>query len=83
MAYATILNRKPMLNISTPAAVDVDIRACARTVFTHFGEAATLYAGVKLAEAEAEDNAEAVAVWMRIAAVIADFEGMEASTAIH
>jgi len=83
MASISGLSRRPRINISTPAAVDVDIRTCARVVFDHFGDASVLYAAVKLAEAEAEGNQEAVAVWMRIAAVISDFEGMHASTSIH
>jgi hypothetical protein len=83
MAGISGLNRRPRINITTPAAVDIDIRTCARVVFDHFGDAAILYAAVKLAEAEAEGNREAVAVWMRIAAVIGDFDGMHASTSIH
>ncbi len=73
---------QPALRIAA-RATDGDIRRCAQVVFDHFGAAANLYALVKLREAEREGNTPAVAVWVRIAGVIASFEGMEASTAIH
>ena len=62
---------------------EADIRRCAQVVFAHFGAAANLYALAKVREAEAEGNGTGMAVWMKIGAAVASFEGMEASTSIH
>ena len=82
MRASTTDHTVPSLKIAARAS-DGDIRSCAQVVFEHFGAAANLYALAKVREAEREGNAPAVAVWVRIAGVIASFEGMEASTAIH
>jgi hypothetical protein len=80
---ATLALRTDLVLRCLDRADDADIRRCAQAVFGHFGVAANLYILVKVREAEAEGNGTAVGIWMKIAAVVANFEGMEASTAIH
>jgi len=62
---------------------DEEIRRCANAVFQHYGSASDIYALVKLREARDEGNYEAIAVWTRIAGIVATLNGMDASTAIH